>query len=200
MNKIEFLKRLEKGLSGLPEEDVSERLSFYGEMIDDRVEEGLSEEDAVGEIGSPEDIARQTIDDYPIGKLVKKKMKPRRKIGAWEIVLLALGSPIWLSLLISAIAVVLSIYVSLWSIIASLWAVFVSFVGAFVGGVVGGIIFIVCGNALSGVFMIGAGLLLAGLSIFAFFGCRVATKTIVLATKKIAVGIKNLIIGKGDSQ
>ena len=38
-----FLDELRKGLSGLPEEDIQERLSFYSEMIDDGMEEGLSE-------------------------------------------------------------------------------------------------------------------------------------------------------------
>ena len=50
MNKTEFLNELKDGLSGLPREDVEERLSFYGEMIDDRVEEGMTEEEAVAGI------------------------------------------------------------------------------------------------------------------------------------------------------
>ena len=38
MNKSEFLEELRKGLAGLPKDDVEERLTFYGEMIDDRIE------------------------------------------------------------------------------------------------------------------------------------------------------------------
>ena len=45
MNKQEFLAELRRGLSGLPRDDIEERLSFYGEMLDDRIEEGLSEEE-----------------------------------------------------------------------------------------------------------------------------------------------------------
>ena len=44
MNKQEFLAGLRKGLSGLPQEDIEERLLFYSEMIDDRIEEGMEEE------------------------------------------------------------------------------------------------------------------------------------------------------------
>ena len=40
MNKTEFLNELEARLKGLPKEDVEERLEFYSEAIDDRVEEG----------------------------------------------------------------------------------------------------------------------------------------------------------------
>jgi len=50
-----------------------------------------------------------------------------------EIVLLTLGSPIWLSLGIAAVAVILSLYISLWAIIFSLGAVFASFAACSVG-------------------------------------------------------------------
>ena len=73
MNKQEFLTRLRKGLSGLPQEDIEERLTFYSEMIDDRIEEGLSEEEAVAAIGSPDEIAEQIIGEIPIKKIVKEK-------------------------------------------------------------------------------------------------------------------------------
>ena len=51
-------------------------------------------------------------------------MRPKRQLQAWEIVLLALGSPVWLSLGLAALAVVLSLYVVVWSLDVSLWAVF----------------------------------------------------------------------------
>ena len=149
-------------------------------------------------MSTPEEIAWQIIADYPLGKLVKKKMKPKRSFRAWEIVLLVLGSPVWLPLLAAAVVVALSLYVSVWAIIVSLWAVFASFAGTAFGGLVSGIAFISIGNTLTGAAMIGACLLLSGLSIFTFFGCKAATKGILLLTKKAAIGIKNLIIGKGD--
>ena len=47
MNKQEFLDALRRALSGVPLEEIEERVGFYGEMIDDRIEEGLSEVAAV---------------------------------------------------------------------------------------------------------------------------------------------------------
>ena len=119
MNKQEFLAKLQTNLSGLPEKEVQDSLGFYSEMIDDRMEEGLSEEDAVRDIGSAEEIARQIIAETPLITIVKDKIKPKRKIQAWEIVLLILGAPIWLSLLIAAFAVILSLYISFWALIIS---------------------------------------------------------------------------------
>ena len=46
MSKQEFLEQLRRGLPGLPREDIEERLKFYSEMLEDRMEEGLSEEEA----------------------------------------------------------------------------------------------------------------------------------------------------------
>ena len=62
MNKQDFLKELSRALSGLPREDLEERLAFYSEMIDDRMEDGLSEEEAVADIGSIDEAASQIIE------------------------------------------------------------------------------------------------------------------------------------------
>lgn len=100
MDKQEFLSKLRAKLSGLPQKELEERLSFYSEMIDDRIEEGLSEEDAVKELGTVDEVAGQVIAEIPLSKLVKERIKPKRALNVWEIVLLAIGSPIWLSLMI----------------------------------------------------------------------------------------------------
>ena len=122
MTKQEFLNQLRMGLSGLPQEDISERLTFYREMIDDRMEEGLSEEEAVAAVGSVNDIIAQVIAETPFVKIAKERMKPERSMKAWEIVLLILGAPVWLPIGIAIASVIFAIYVSLWSVIISLWA------------------------------------------------------------------------------
>ncbi len=196
MTKQEFISELQNKLSGLPKQDVEERLAFYGEMIDDRVEEGYTEEEAVADIGSVDEMSAQIIADIPLTKIAKERIKPKRRLKAWEIVLLVLGSPIWLSLFIVVIAVILAIYVVLWSLIVSLWAVFASLAASGLGGVISGIVFVFTDNALTGIVMIGAALVCAGLTIFMFFGCKAATKGIVLLTKKIALSIKKRFVRK----
>lgn len=190
MTKMMFLLSLHEKLSEFPQEEVEERLYFYSEMIEDRMDEGLSEEDAVAAVGTVEEIATQIEADLRAIKPVKEKAKPKRRLKAWEIVLLAVGSPIWLSLLIAAFAVVLSLYAVLWSVIVSLWAVFGSLIGCAVGVCVMGVGFIIEGEAVSGIALIGGGMVCAGLAIFMFFGCKAATRGAALLTKKIALGIK----------
>ncbi len=199
MNRQEFLAQLHKGLCGLPQDDVEERLTFYGEMIDDHVEEGLSEEEAVSAIGSVDEIVVQVIADIPLTKIAKERIRSKRRLKAWEIVLLALGSPVWLSLGIAAVAVMLSLYIAAWSVIVSLWAVFGSLIGCSFGGVVAGVAFACSGPVLTGVAMLGAAMVCAGLSVFTFYGCKATTKGLLLLTKKTAVWVKNGFIKKEEA-
>ena len=87
MNKQEFLDQLRNGFSGLPREDAEERLAFYADMIDDRMEEGLSEEEAVAAAGSTDEIIAQLMPDLPAVPMQKPANKPR---NPWIIVLLVL--------------------------------------------------------------------------------------------------------------
>ena len=199
MNKQEFLNQLKIKLQRLPEKETEERLTFYSEMIDDRMEEGRTEEQAVSEIGSIDEIASQIIADIPLLKIAKEKLKPNRRLKAWEIVLLAVGSPIWLSLLISAFAVMISLYVVLWSIVISLWAVFASLLGCSFGGLISGTVFALLSSPHAGIALIGASLACAGIAIFLFFGCREATKGTAKLAKVIVLGIKKAFIRKEDT-
>lgn len=198
MTKLKFLLSLNEKLSGLPRDEVEERLNFYSEMIEDRMEEGLSEEEAVSAVGSVEEIAEQIISEIPLTKIATEKIKPKRRLKGWEICLLILGAPLWLSLVIGAVSVLFSLYVVLWSVIISLWAAAVSVIGGSVGGIVSGIIFACQGKSLIGLAMIGAGIVLAGVSIFLIYGCGATTKAILYLTKKIALWIKKCFIKKEE--
>ena len=201
MRKQEFIYQLWKKLSDLPKDEVEERLSFYGEMIDDRMEEGLSEEEAVAAIGSADEIAAQIMGDIPLSKIIKEKIKPKRKLSALEIVLLVVGFPLWFPLLIVVpFSVIISLYATLWSVIVSLWAVFGSLIGSAAGVLIGGVCFIAVGYMPSGIFLIGASLFCAGLSVFLFYGCKATTKGSVWLTKKSVLWTKNLFIGKEKAQ
>lgn len=199
MNKQEFLIQLRKGLSGLPKNDIEERLIFYSEMIDDRIEDGIPEETAVCEIGTVDEVIAQVIEDIPLGKLIKEKLTPKKKPKAWEIVLLVFGSPIWASLLIAALAVIISVYAVIWAAVIALWAAFASFAACGLSGIAAGIVFAVNGNGLTGIAMIGGGLVSAGISVFMFFGCKAATKGILILTKKLVFSIKNRFIKKEEA-
>lgn len=198
MNKQDFLAQLRKSLSGLPQDDIEERLTFYSEMIEDRTEEGLSEEEAVAAMGDAEEIAAQAVADIPLTKIAKERIRPKRRLKVWEIVLLTLGSPIWLSLGVAAVAVILALYVSLWAVIVSLWTVFGALAVCAVCGVPMCIIFVVRGSVASGFALLSAGIVCAGLSVFLFYGCKEAARRVLIITKGITIRIKNCFIKKGE--
>ena len=196
MNKQQFLEELKNALGNLAEEDIKQSLDFYSEMIDDKIEDGLSEDAAVAEIGDVNKISAQIISEIPLSKIIKEKVSPKRKLSVLEIVLLILGAPIWGSLLITAISVLFALYIVMWSLVVSLWAVEVSLMAAAFSGVVAPVIFIIRGYTLPALALFGVGLFSIGLSIFMLFGCIAATKGMAVLTKKIVLWIKMLFVKK----
>lgn len=196
MLKQEFLNALRAGLSGLPQEDIEERLTFYGEMIDDRIEEGLSEEEAVNAIGTVEEVVSQIVAETPLTKIVKEKIRPKRKMRAWEIVMLVLGFPLWFPLSIVAFVLVLVFYIVLWALVICLWAIEIVFWACALACLVGSVGLFAAKQPIPAFGAIGAAMILLGLSIFLFFAFKAATAGTAKLTKKIVHGIKRLFVGR----
>lgn len=199
MNKQEFLSRLEAALSGLPQEELRERLSFYRESIDDRMEEGFSEEAAVAELGPLDAIVSQILAETPLPALVRERIRPRGRTPVWVILLLVLGFPLWFPLLAAAFVILLSLYAVLWSVILCLWAAELALAASALGALAVGILSLFRGEASRGLLAIGAGLALAGLSVFLFFGCKAASQGALVLTGKIALWVKSLFLRKENA-
>ncbi len=193
MNKTEFANQLSAALTGLSEEDIKKSVDFYTEMIDDRIEDGMPEEEAVAAVGSIDDIRSNILQEIPITRIVKEKITPKRAFSPMEIVLLIIGAPLWLPLLLTFIIVGLVIYLCFWIIILSLYVVDLS---VFVSGIFGFIApFTGVSTASGGVFLVGCGIALLGLSVLLFFGFNQVTKGMLFLSKKIVLGIKKLFVG-----
>ena len=199
MTKHDFLLLLRDRLSSLPQQEIDEQIAFWGEMIDDRMEEGLSEAVAVAAIGSLDGIAAQILAER-VAEPAAPSRKPWRPRKTWEIVLLALGSPVWLSLGIAALAVVFSMYAVLWSLIAAIWSCFAAVVACAPGGVVGGIVRLAFGAPASGLLLLGAGVFCAGFAIVLYFGCVRSTLALVNLTKTVARAIRQAASKKEVAQ
>lgn len=198
MKKHEFLAALEKALSGLPSAEIAARVAFFDEMIDDRIEEGLLEEEAVAALGTPEEVAAQIVKEMPLGTLIKEKIKPRRRLEAWEIVLLVVGAPLWISLLVSLISGIVSLYASLWSGIASLWCAFGATIASAVGGVLTSLPLFFEGYPAKGLLLLGTGLAAAGFSVLLYHAALFLTKGLVWLTKACALKLKYACMGRSD--
>ena len=125
MNKTQFCALLGNKLKPyLSPKEMYKTLNFFEEMIDDRIDEGLSEEEAVSQLGDINIIVDQILDEHNIGKKQTKlvwRFIPR-ELGFIITVLLF---PAWItifSLIASLFIVILSI---IFSIVLSIIAIFI---------------------------------------------------------------------------
>ena len=79
MTKREFTDAIAEKLSGLPEDALHQALDFFSEGIDDRMEDGMSEAQAVAAMGSVDEAAEQILLDTPLPRIVRER-NPERKI------------------------------------------------------------------------------------------------------------------------
>ena len=193
MNKTEFTEQLRMSLKGLSEADINKSVDFYEEMIEDRIEDGIPEEEAVSALGSIDEIKGKILEEIPIAKIVKEKMRPKRALRAWEIVLLIIGSPVWIPVSAALIVVALVIYLCFWIIILCLYltdlAVFLSGFAAIV------VAFVQQNGFNSALFLVGGGIALIGAAILLFFGFTQVAKGMLFISKKMALGIKKMFVG-----
>ncbi len=196
MNKNDFIAELRKELNGLPDSDIERSIDFYREMIEDRIEDGMTEEYAVSELEAPAEIAKKVLSEMSISKLVKAKLRPSRGLKGWEIALLILGSPLWLPLIIAFAAVLLSVYAVIWSLIVSLYCVDLSFALCTAGGVLQGIIFAFGGNSVSSVFYFGAAAACFGIAVLLFFAFGRISAELISASKYLVLKTKSMFIRK----
>ena len=188
MNKQEYLESIRSRISAMPADDVNRFMDYYSEMIDDRVEDGLSEEEAVADMGSPDAAVEQILEDMPLTKLVKEKIKPKHELKAWEVVLIVLGSPVWIPLLITAAVLLLTLWIVAFALLISFYAVVLSFVVAGIGGLICTIPLFVAHSPYTAVLMLGAALILFVVSV------KPVTVGIFKVCKASVNGIKRMFV------
>ena len=189
MNKYEFLTNLRAKLWALPEEDKQRSVDYYAEMIDDRMEDGLSEEEAVAAIGDLDEIVQQILSETPrLPAEVKKEeeqKKQKRKVSWWESVLLVLGFPVWGALLIAVSTVVFSVWIGLWSVVIVLYATAFALAVSAIGLLIAAFSLLWIRHFAKGTVLVGGALVCAGLAVLIFLLSNLAAKGLVALTRLI---------------
>ena len=194
MNKTEFSDALRRALGKLPSYEVEQSIAFYSEMIDDRVEDGMSEADAVAALGPVGAIAAQIIAETPvIPKAIAKANTGSRTLN---VVLLVVFSPIWVPLVLALIVAALMVHLSIWMVIVALWATVATLLLCGPIGIVGLVWCLATGYPLTAAWLLGCGMAAAGLGLFALFGVLAASKGLVQLTHSFARWIKGLFVKK----
>ena len=196
MTKQLFLNELSAALHGLPREERYRTLRYYDELIDDRMEDGQSEEEAVSGLGEPEQVAREILGEE----------EPAVSTGTgrkvWIIILLVLGFPFWGSLLLAAVIVLLCVYLCLFlpAFVLGVLAL-ASLAGAVVG--VAGTPFLILdvglftGGLPAGLFQLGLSVALLGLAVLSALGFYFTGKATVKAARAIWRWIRRSFSKKG---
>lgn len=119
MRKAEFLARLDANLDFMEEQERRATLQFYDEQLEDRIDDGMTEEEAVASLESPQDVARN-LNDFRTTQSSQAAAAPTTGFASYSTekkVLVVLGiifaliilSPIIFSLIAAVFSVVLFI-------------------------------------------------------------------------------------------
>jgi len=193
MTKKEFLSAIEKGVCGIPESDKEKSLEYYNEMIDDRMENGQTEEEAVADMGDIDGIIAQILTESP-----QKERKKKSGISPLVIVLLVLGAPIWASLALAAAIAVFSFYIVIWSVVVSFYAVTVSFGAVALAGIWVSALSAASSNFVQMAFYIGVTLFFAGAAVLLFFACNKISVLVARISVRIVKGIMGIFTRKAE--
>lgn len=169
MNKRSFMRTLSRKLRPLSRDERQASLAYYNEMIQDGMEEGLSEEQAVMRLGSADEIAGQIMQNPSAGQ----NTRIRRGIGTAGIIALAvMAAPVWMPIGIGAAAILISVAAALFSAYAAVWAAFVSLYAAFLAlavcgpaGLLGMLAGFSKGNPAQAMLFLAAGCALMGIAL-----------------------------------
>lgn len=172
MTRLEFLVRLREGLGKLPPEELESAVSYYVEYLD---EAGPDQEQRVlEELGDPTRIAQQIVAEYMVRDLAPAPGQPQKKAkkqglqAVWIAVLAIFASPVALPLAIAVAAVVFAVVVAVLAVVFSLLVAM-----AAVG--LAGLVWMVAGfislafHPATGLFIIGNGMMVAGLGLLCFW-------------------------------
>ena len=183
MTRQQFLEGLRQELHGLPRQEIEQTIHYYSEIIADRMEEGMSEEQAVAKMEPMHVIAKRVAADFKGGTA------PRAKMTGLMIALIILGFPLWFPLLVTFVALLVVALTLVWVMVLVMWAVCL---GLFSGGLAA-IITLLTGGfhfGLPVIGQIGLGMAAMGLSIFLFYGAKGAIPLATGATLSLVSRMK----------
>ena len=82
MKREEFIEALKLALKDLPDQEIQSSLAYFNEMIDDRIDEGMTEEEAIADMGRVDESATKLLaENQTLVNRVKDKFIPKRRLA-----------------------------------------------------------------------------------------------------------------------
>ena len=194
MNKEEYLAAIREKIKSLPEGDIDRTIEYYDEMIDDRMEDGLTEDEAVADMASPDEVSMQVLEDIPLSRLVKERIKPKHELKGWQIALIIIGSPVWIPLVLTALVLLLTFWIVVVSLLIAYYSVILGVAAAGVSGLIMFIFLLISGNTAAGLLMLGMALVVMGLSILLIVSAKPVTKAMFKCCRASVIGVKRIFV------
>ncbi len=193
MNKKDFFKQIKDNLEGFEKSEISEIIIYYEEIIADKIENGLTEEEAVKSLGDVKSITNEIKFNIVMKRSEKKSTNSLKN---FLIILGICSTPILLPLGITFAVLYFVLYLVLFSLIlafglsgiCAIIAVLAQGIISFISGGEISVILIQLGLGLS----IGAFLILLALWVFSF------TKILLNNTNKLFLKTIKKKSKKGD--
>ena len=185
MNKENFFSELKSLLSSMDKAEYDKFIRYYEEIFEDYREDGLTDEEIINKIGSPKSIAKNILGNQDT---VHTKSSTNKILTT---VLLILGFPLWGSLLLAFLSIVFSFFIVILCAPFTTGVLSFSFFAASVMSIVG-FPFMVSEILPVGIVQLGFGISSLGIAILSGIITIYLSKTIIMATKKVASKILNM--------
>ncbi|MDD5799281.1 MAG: hypothetical protein PUD09_01325 [Coriobacteriales bacterium] len=202
MTRDEWLTQLCAKLldQGISKKDVQEAQEFYAEALDDRMEDGMTEAEAVADLGDVRDACDSVVESLPPVRRAVAGVRQSRERTVLVIVLLILGAVAWVPLAAGLALLAVAVYAAIWCVIAALWAVDITLLlmgGVGIAALVEGL---TTGVTLTGVYSCGVGLVLCGAGIALMPVMAMCSVQLARLTGKYARWLKHFFVrvAKGD--
>lgn len=164
MTKTDFINSLKEKLYKIEAKDVDVTISYYSEMIDDYVDSGYSEEEAINKMGSIEQIISEYETSNQDVDKASNETKLYRNILLTNKVLIVLILLLLSPIIIAAFGVFISLVACFFAVLLSTWVVDVSLAISSVYSLIMAL-FSISNNALSVIFYLGCMLVMGSVSI-----------------------------------
>ncbi len=166
MTKREFFDALTARMKSLPKEEQNRVIRYYNEVLEDYMEDGMTESEAVAQLEDVDTIAKRILLEYAMeshnkapveANPVYKAEKYKKQGNVLMVVLALITIPFWGSILVSLLGAVFAIAAALFCIPISLGA-------AAIGCMAMTPVLIFTGQVGKGFFVLAAGLICVALT------------------------------------
>ena len=202
MTRDEWLAQLCDKLrnQGVSKKDVQEAREFYAEALDDCIEDGMTEAEAVAHLGDVRDACASVVESLPPARRAVAGVRQSRERTILVIVLLILGAVAWVPLAAGLALLAVAVYAMIWCVIAAVWVVDVTLLlmgGVGIAALVEGL---TAGVSLTGIYSCGVGLLLCGVGIALMPVMAMCSGQLARLTGKYARWLKHFFVrvARGD--